>query len=55
MKKIFLKHLSGGILILFFALLCSMPVFAKTVSGNDPELVTGGGDAGSVRYNNLGS
>ncbi|MCI8380230.1 MAG: hypothetical protein HFI07_00340 [Lachnospiraceae bacterium] len=42
MKKIFLKHLSGGILILFFALLCSMPVFAKTVSGNDPELVTGG-------------
>ncbi len=53
MKKILLKHLSSGILILFFVLLCSMPVFAKTVSGNDPELVTG--DAGSVRYNNLGS
>ena len=42
MKKILLKHLSSGILILFFVLLCSMPVFAKTVSGNDPELVTGG-------------
>lgn len=36
MKKTLLKYLSGGILMLFLALLCSAPVLAETASENEP-------------------